>query len=50
MFGRYSNYLNILGAVRMTQFKFHIEDPQILGATVQNLLVQVDGRPGFVKP
>jgi len=34
----------------MTQFKFHTEDPQILRATVQNLLAQVDWLPGFVKP
>jgi hypothetical protein len=34
----------------MTQFKFHTEHTQILGATVQNLLAQVDWRPGFVRP
>jgi len=28
MFDKYRSYLNILGAVRMTQFKFHTEDPQ----------------------
>lgn len=31
------SYLKILGAGRLTLSKFHSEDPQILGATVQNL-------------
>ena len=31
------SYCKIQGAVRMMQIKFHTEDPQILGATMQCL-------------
>jgi len=50
MFDRDRSYLITLGTVTMIQFKFHSEDLQILGATVQNLLAQVEWRPRFVKP
>jgi hypothetical protein len=38
IFQRYRHYLKILGTERLTRSKFHSEDPQILGATVQNLV------------
>jgi len=37
------SHLKILCDIRLTQTKFHTEDPQILLATVRNLFV---GRPG----
>ena len=38
-----SNHCNVLrvGAVRVTRSKLHTQDPQILGATEQNLLAGV---------
>jgi hypothetical protein len=50
MFDKYRSHLSALGTVTMIHFKFHTDDPQILGGTVQNALAQVDWRPGFVKP
>jgi hypothetical protein len=40
----------ILGAKRAIRSNFHIEDPQILGATVQNSVAMAIWRPGFVHP
>jgi hypothetical protein len=40
----------ILGAESMTQNKFHIENPQILGTTISNLATMVDWCLGFVWP
>jgi hypothetical protein len=40
-----ANPLKILGARRMTWTKFHTEDPQILGGSVQNLVAMATGRP-----
>ena len=37
IFQKSSSYLKILGTGRVTWSKFHSEDPQILGATLQNL-------------
>jgi len=37
IFQEISSYLKLLGTGRVTLSKFHSEDPQILGATVQNL-------------
>jgi len=42
--------LNILGARRVIGSKFHPKDPQVLGATVQNLVTQVTWHLGFVYP
>ena len=36
-----SKHGNVLGAIRVTRSKFHTQDPQILGATEQNLLARV---------
>lgn len=46
------SYLKILGTKRVTWSKFCAKDPQILGATVQNLFVvaTVLWSPGFVHP
>jgi hypothetical protein len=41
------SHLKILGATRVTRSKFHIEEPQISGATGQNLLATATWRPGF---
>jgi hypothetical protein len=38
IFQRSRHYLKILGTERVTRSKFHSEDPQILGATLQNLV------------
>jgi hypothetical protein len=38
------------GALRVTRSKFHTEDPQILGATVQNLVALVTWRPAVMYP
>ena len=43
-----SSHLQLLGVTRVTWSKFHIEDPQILGATVQNLVARATWCPGFV--
>jgi hypothetical protein len=41
IFQRSKHYLKILGTERMTRSKFHFEDPQILGAILQNLVTWV---------
>ena len=43
------SHLKILGARRVTS-KFHTGEPQILAATVQNLVARLTRRPGFVNP
>jgi hypothetical protein len=43
-----TNHLKILGTRKVTWGKFHTEQPQTLGATVQNTVVQTPCRPGFV--
>ena len=40
------SHFKILGAIRMTKSKFHTENPQILGATTQNLVIAVPRLPG----
>jgi hypothetical protein len=40
---KFKSHLKILGDIKLTQTKFHAEDPQILLATVCNLFA---GRPG----
>jgi hypothetical protein len=41
-------HLKILGARRAMRRKFHTENPQILGATVQNLVARATWPPGLV--
>jgi hypothetical protein len=43
IFHKPRNHLTILGNKRVTLGKFHIEDPQILGNTVQNLVASQPG-------
>lgn len=40
MFPKSMKYLKILGAKRVTQSKDHIRDPQMLGATIQNVVTR----------
>lgn len=40
----------IQGAWRVTWTKFHIEDPHILGTTIQNSVTRATWHPGFVAP
>jgi len=47
---KFSNALKIPGARRLTYRQFHSEDPQTLGANVQNLFAWVTWRLGFVQP
>jgi hypothetical protein len=42
-FSKFKKPLQILGARRVTWSKVHTEDPQILGATVQNLVITATG-------
>jgi hypothetical protein len=42
--------LKVLGARRVMLSKFHTEDLQILGATLQNSVTMVTWRLGFVHP
>jgi hypothetical protein len=44
------SHLQVPGTRRVTWCKFRTEDPQILGATVQNVVATVSLRPGFVHP
>jgi len=44
------SHLNIFGARMVTWSKFLIEDPQILGTIVQNLITKVMWHPEFVHP
>jgi hypothetical protein len=50
IFQKSTSILNILGVRRFTWSKLHTEDPQILSATVHNLLAMATCRPGFVRP
>ena len=43
-------FLKILEAIRTTRRKSHTEDPQILGATVQNLVALATWHQEFVHP
>lgn len=49
IFQQSRSQLKIIGSRRATQSEFHTEDPQILGATKQNL-VMVTWHLGFVHP
>ena len=50
IFQKSHSHLKILGARRITSITFHIVDPQILGAMVQKLVVQVTWHLGFEHP
>jgi hypothetical protein len=45
-----SSQLKTAGARRVTGSKLHTEDPQILGATAQNVVATATWHPGFVHP
>jgi hypothetical protein len=47
IFQKSRSHLKILGARRVTWSKFRTEDPQILGATVQNLVARDFCTPGL---
>jgi hypothetical protein len=48
IFQRSTIHLQILGARSMSLSKYHTEDPQILGATVKNLVATATWCPRFV--
>ena len=50
IFQKSMSHLKILGARRATWSKFHTQGPQILGATIQNLVDTVTRHLGFVHP
>jgi hypothetical protein len=41
-------YVKMLGARKATRSKFHIEDPQIIGASKHNIEARATWRPGIV--
>ena len=47
---KFRDYLKILGARTVTWSKFHTEDPEILGTTVQSLVSWTIRRSEFVHP
>jgi len=50
IFQKSRSHFNILSARRVTCRTFRTEDPQILSATIQNLVARASGSPGFVYP
>jgi hypothetical protein len=48
IFRKSRSHLEIPGVRRVTLSKFHTEDPQILGTTCQNLVIQAAWHPEFV--
>ena len=44
-FHKSTGHLQIVGAIRVTRSKFHTENPQMLGVTVQNLVARATWRP-----
>jgi hypothetical protein len=50
IFQKCSSHSKILGARKVTWSKFHIADPQIFYATIQNLVAWATWQPGFVHP
>ena len=49
-FQKSNSHLKILGVRRVKRSKFHTEDPQILGATVQNVVGGDELAPGSFHP
>lgn len=47
-FQKFWDQVNILGSRKVTWSKFHIEDPQILGASKHNVVDRATWRPGIV--
>jgi hypothetical protein len=50
IFQKYRSHFKIVGAKMVTLRKFHIEYPQILGATFQNFVVWATRRSRFMHP
>jgi len=50
IFEKYKGHLEILAARRMIWSQSHTEDPEILGATTQNVAAQATWHPGFFTP
>ena len=50
IFHKSRSHLRILGTGRVTRSKFHTDDPQILGATVQNPVARSNWHLGFLHP
>ena len=50
IFQKFTSHLKILDSTRNVRHTFHAEDPQILRATLQNLVTPVIGRQAFVHP
>ena len=50
IFQKSRGYFKILGTRRVTCSKFHTDDPQILGITIQNLVTHMTWCLGFVHP
>jgi len=50
IFQKSRSHLQILGARRATKSKFYAGGPQMLGATVRDLLASAKWRLGFVHP
>jgi len=50
IFRKSRSHIRITGVRRMTWSRFHTEDPNIIGVTVQNVVSRVTWRPGFVHP
>jgi len=46
----FRSHFEAVGARRVLRGWFHTEDPQILGAPVQNLVTQVTWHLGFLYP
>jgi hypothetical protein len=49
-FQKYASHLKILGARKVTRGKFHIENSQLVGTILQNLVVMMTWCPVFVHP
>jgi hypothetical protein len=50
IFQKFGNNLKSLGTRMVIRSKFRTEDPQILSATVRNLVARVTWRPWFCAP
>jgi len=50
IFQKSGSHLKILDAIRMTRNKFHTEEPETLGAIVQNSVAMATWPQGFVHP
>ena len=48
--GNPRNRLKIRGVGSLTEIKFHVEEPQILGSTVRNVIATATWGPGICIP